>query len=122
MAILRPLPDILLKISIKCIILVRLRRLFCRIIGFFNPSGLEDIGQNVKYLCFAFLQICKKKFVKMLGDKKTHQMEFFLLFFPMDGPNSYVHLKKCQKYGIFFEVLFGFFLHFRKIKKTSKKI
>ena len=43
---------------------------------FFNPSGLEDIGQNVKYVSFAFLQICKKKLVKMLGDKKTRQMAF----------------------------------------------
>ena len=77
MAIFKPLPDILLKIGIKYIILVRFRRLFCRIIGFFNPSGLEDIGQNVKYVSFAFLQICKKKkFVKMLGDKKTRQMAF----------------------------------------------
>ena len=77
MAIFKPLSDILLKIGIKYIILVRFRQLFCRIIGFFNPSGLEDIGQNVKYVSFAFLQICKKKkFVKMLGDKKTRQMAF----------------------------------------------
>ena len=76
MAIFKPLPDILLKIGIKYIILVRFRQLFCRIISFFNPSGLEDIGQNIKYVSFAFLQICKKKLVKMLGDKKTRQMAF----------------------------------------------
>ena len=61
MAIFKPLSNILLKIGIKYIILVRFRRLFCYIIGFFNPSGLEDIGQSIKYLSFAFLQICKKK-------------------------------------------------------------
>ena len=71
MAIFKPLPDILLKIGITYIILVRFRRLFYRIIGFFNPSSLEDIGQNVKYVSFAFLQICKEKFMKMLRDKKN---------------------------------------------------
>ena len=71
MAIFKPLSDILLKIGIKYIILVRFRWLFCRIIGFFNPSGLEDIGQNVKYVSFAFLQICKKKIRKNAqGQKK----------------------------------------------------
>ena len=77
MAIFKPLPAILLKIGIKYIILVSLDGYFTVLQVFFNPSGLEDIGQNVKYVSFAFLQICKKKkFVKMLGDKKTRQMAF----------------------------------------------